>query len=45
MGSRKLDKYGIINYYKDSQVQGMGLVYCEKKLLNSGQFFILEGEG
>jgi hypothetical protein len=42
--SRKLDKYGIINYYKDSQVQCMSPIYCEKKLLSdSGQFFLFEG--
>jgi glutamine cyclotransferase len=45
MGSTKLDKYGIINYYKDSHVQCMGPVYCEKKKISdSGQFFYL-GEG
>jgi len=47
MGSRKLDKYGIINYYKDSQVQCMGPIYCEKKKISdSGQyFFLFWGEG
>jgi len=34
MGSRELDKYGIINYYKDSLVQCMRPVYCEKKKLS-----------